>query len=310
MSRLLVLLIGAFIFPQIALSQNSVAITIDDVPNTNLFQKDGYESRFLQKLDSLQIPVTIFINEHLLYKGDSLSMNVQLLNSWAEKELVTLGNHSYSHQRYSTSNSKEYSTEVSKGEKMSKSLAKKYNKSLKYFRFPYNDLGKDSLQHYQGRSLLKVKGYAIAPFTIESSDWMYNRVYQHFLDQGELEKARKIGEAYVSKTLEYFDFFEDFAQKEYGRSVKHIYLCHDNALNTDYLPLLVQKLKERNYGFISMEEAMTDPIYQQKDRYYKKWGVSWFYRWQKTQKERMTYMRQEPSTKQIMELYERITSQK
>ncbi|PQJ15329.1 polysaccharide deacetylase family protein [Aureicoccus marinus] len=310
MSRLVLILFGVLLLSSNVHSQNSVAITIDDVPNTRLFQKDGYQSRFLQKLDSLQIPVAIFINEHLVYKGDSLSKNFRLLSQWAEKELVTLGNHSYSHQRYSDTDFTEYSTEIDKGEKMSKSLAKKYNKTLKYFRFPYNDLGKDSLQHHQGRSLLKVKGYKIAPFTIESSDWMYNRVYKEFLDQGEFEKAREIGEAYVSKTLEYFDFFEDFARKEYGRTVKHIYLCHDNALNTDYLPLLIQKLKERDYAFISMEEAMTDSIYQQEDRYYKKWGVSWFYRWQKTQKERMTYMRQEPSTKQIMELYESITSQK
>ncbi len=51
---------------------------------------------------------------------------------------------------------------------------------------------------------------------------------------------------------------------------------------------------------------MTDKVYQQKDNYFKKWGTSWLYRWQATQKERIENMKKEPSTETIMELYEGI----
>ena len=63
-------------------------------------------------------------------------------------------------------------------------------------------MGKDSTQHFQIRAYLKSKNYTIAPFTVESSDWMYDAVYRYFLENGELERAGDIGKLYVNKTIE------------------------------------------------------------------------------------------------------------
>ena len=135
---------------------------------------------------------------------------------------------------------------------------------------------------------------------------MFNAVYLYYLNQNNTEKAREIGELYVTKTLEYFEFFEDLATEDYQRDVHQIYLCHDNKINADYLSMIVNKLKMRDYEFISLEEALTDKVYSQPDTYYQKWGVSWFYRWIPTQKERVKYMMQEPDIKTIIDLYEDI----
>ena len=43
--------------------ERSVAITIDDVPNVHLYAADDHSSGLLKKLDSLNLPVAIFINE-------------------------------------------------------------------------------------------------------------------------------------------------------------------------------------------------------------------------------------------------------
>jgi hypothetical protein len=43
--------------------QSSVAITIDDVPNTIKYQMDNFKSILLNKLDSLNIPVAIFVRK-------------------------------------------------------------------------------------------------------------------------------------------------------------------------------------------------------------------------------------------------------
>src|SRR5690606_8971677 len=112
----------------------------------------------------------------------------------------------------------------------------------------------------------------------------------------------------VEKTLEYFDFFEKFSTEKYGRSVNQIYLCHDNLINTDFLEPLINQLKKKKYSFISLDEALTDSVYKQEDTYYKKWGISWFYRWIKTQDERTKYMKSEPSTTEIEKLYNKISS--
>ena len=295
---------------QLANCQKKVSITIDDVPNTRRFEKDGFQSILMQKLDSLAIPIAIFINEARVYSTDSVTRNFGLLNDWTQKEYITLGNHSFSHARYSTTGVDAYASEIVNGEAITRQLAKKYDKGLQYFRFPFNDLGEDSVQHVQARNFLKDHGYTITPYTVESVDWMFNFVYENFLDKGEVEKAKEIGEEYLRTSLAYFNFFEDLAFKDYQRTINQIYLCHDTKLNADYLPQLISELKKRGYEFISLAEALTDKVYQQKENYYKKWGASWLYRWQATHEEQVGNMRKEPSTENITNLYNEILEKK
>ncbi len=283
--------------------QSQVAITIDDVPNTKKFQHDNFQPLLLHKLDSINIPITIFINEDKLNKTDYGSKNTQLLKNWIKRNYITVGNHTFSHFRYSEVGFESFTNDIEKGEVITKKLSKKYHKPLKHFRFPFNDLGKDSLQHAKIENYLLQKGYSITPFTIESIDWMYNAVYEYYLEKNDKASAEEIGQKYVSKTIEYFDYFEAIALQKYNRPIKHIYLCHDNSLNVVYLPELVKQLQKKNYTFISLDDALQDDVYKQKDNYYKKWGISWMYRWMKSQGERSALMKKEPITDEIESLY-------
>lgn len=77
-----------------AFSQSFVSITIDDVPNTRKFKNDNFNSKLLDKLEALNIPIGIFINEGNIYKSDSTSKNLELLDKWVKSPLVSIGNHS------------------------------------------------------------------------------------------------------------------------------------------------------------------------------------------------------------------------
>ncbi len=286
--------------------QKSISITIDDVPNTRKYHKENFNPTLLNVLDSLDIPFTIFINEAKIFNDEHENENKELLDLWIKHRNSIIGNHSYSHPRYSAIGFDQFGKEIEQGEKLSKEYASLYNKRVKYFRFPFNDMGSDSIQHIQIRTYLKSKDYVIAPFTIESSDWMYNYVYLHYLEKGELEKASSIGKAYVAKTLELVRFYEVLADSIYNRSVNHIYLCHDNAINTDFIGEIIARLKKEDYEIVSFEESLKDAIYGQKDTYYKKWGISWLYRWMETQEVRVQWMKREPSLVEINELYETV----
>ena len=302
------ILVTILLFSNYLFSQN-VTITIDDVPNTTVYKRDNYNSKLLKVLDSLHVPVTIFINEGKIFKTDSISKNKKLLEEWIQRDYITIGNHTYGHLKYSETEINTFSDDLLKGEFITKQFAEKHGKSITYFRLTYNDLGKDSSEHVQLESLLTTKGYKITPFTIESLDWMCNYVYEYYLNQKDFIKAHETGEYYVSKSIELFTFFDSITLKEYGRKINHIYLCHDNTLNANYLPLLIKKLKSKNYSFIDLESTLKDSIYFQKDYYYKKWGISWVYRWMKTQDERIFYMKKEPSMEKIENLYEKLISE-
>lgn len=301
-------LIWIFFFATIPLqSQNLIAITIDDIPNTKQYEKDNFQGIFLNKLDSIKIPVTIFINEGLIYKTDSIDKNFSLLHEWIKRDYVIPGNHTFSHSRYSEMGFESFSNDVVKGEIITKELAQKYKKTLKYFRFPFNDLGKDSIQHIQMTKFLISQNYIITPYTFESSDWMFNFLYEYYLEKDQKEKAKHIAQTYIDKTLESFDFFREVTQKQYGRNVNQIYLCHDNRLNADYIHVIIQRLINKGYSFASLEKILEDKIYSQSDLYNKKWGISWIYRWMPDHKERIKLMKQEPELSEYYELYKKLT---
>jgi len=288
-------------------NQLNIAITIDDVPNTRNYLSNNFHSGLLSQLDSLNIPVTIFINEGLLYKTDSINKNIDLLEKWSKRDYVTLGNHTFSHSRYSEVGYDQFVIDIEKGEILLKEFSYKFHKPLIHFRFPYNDLGIDSLQHLKIDSILKVKNYKSSPFTIESSDWMFNYIYEYYLSQSKSEKAKDIGQLYVSKTIDYIHFFDSLSNEKYGRSINQIYLCHDNTLNADYLNEIILELKKNEFTFISIDEALTDSVYQQENNYYKKWGISWLYRWMPTQSERFKWMYLEPDISSIELLYQNLS---
>ncbi|MNX97836.1 hypothetical protein D3C86_1302180 [compost metagenome] len=170
-------------------------------------------------------------------------------------------------------------------------------------------MGKDSLQRKEIENYLDKKGYQITPFTVESTDWAFDIAYEYYLAKGDKANAKIIGEKYVNKTIEIFDFFEAQSELQFHRQISQIYLCHDNSLNADYLPKIIRLLKAKKYTFISLDEALKDKVYQQKNNYHKKWGISWFYRWMTSQGEIRRVMKKESNNEEIEKLYPTLLKQ-
>ncbi|WP_026630671.1 polysaccharide deacetylase family protein [Dyadobacter alkalitolerans] len=289
--------------------QRSVSITIDDVPNVHLAKANGTSS-LLQKLDSLKLPIAIFINEANLKQTPAAEKNKALLKSWVLRDYVTVGNHSYSHPNYAEVGYEAFKQEVIKGEVLTRQLLKGSGKSLNYFRFPFNSMGKDSVAFDRMQAFLKERKYINTPYTVESEDWLYAQLYDKALKEGDVQVAKSIGSQYVETSVEIFVFFDSLSVATYGRPIKQIYLCHDSQLNTDYLPQLVQKLKDQQYNFISLGDAMTDPVYQSKEYYKGPFGFSWVYRWIEDPARRRTMMRLEPQNVEIHKAYEAMNAKK
>jgi len=304
MKRTITILLLLFLKITDSQSQSKISITIDDVPN--------YRTSFnlINVLDKLNIPIFIFVNEGRPTRDNSpLSANI-LLEKWLEREYINVGNHTKNHLRYSTTQLDTFKQDIIKGETITRNLIQMNNKELKYFRFPFNDLGSDSNSQQIISHFLKSKDYYIAPFTIESLDWMYNSVYEYFLNEKDTLNAKKIGQDYVEKTLEYIEYFEKVSLKYFNRNINQIYMCHDNTINIDYLPEIVEKLKIKNYNFIGLEEALLDEVYNNKNYYNKKWGISWIYRWIENDEERKEIMQTEPTTIEIENLFDTIQGKK
>ena len=64
-----------------------------------------------------------------------------------------------------------------------------------------------------------------------------------------------------------FEFCEQAANDLFGRPIKHILLLHANELTADNLDGLATMLKNRGYRFVTLEQALKDPVYQAPDKY-------------------------------------------
>lgn len=292
-------LAATLFFSAAAIAQKKVSITIDDVPNATLCANEGFHSRLLHLLDSARLPVAIFINEVRIFDVSEVDKGLKLLEQWISSPNVTVGNHGYQHRMYSSEGIDSFRIDVLQGEAISKPLARKYNKRVSYYRFPYNDLGADATQHAQAAEFLKLRNYTITPYTVHSDDWLFTQLYEHYRNLGRTSDAERIGRAFVDFTLKNFDYIESITDTKLGRAVSQIYLMHDNLLNADYMDDILLALMARGYTFITLDEAMKDAVYRQPDYYEQKFGISWVYRWIKDPQQRMQLMRAQPDSEAI-----------
>ena len=78
---------------------------------------------------------------------------------------------------------------------------------------------------------------------------------------------KRVSEEYLKFVALKFDSCDKIAADLFGRPIKHILLLHANELNADNMDGLVEVIKGRGYQFITLEQALKDPVYQYPDKY-------------------------------------------
>lgn len=234
--------------------EREIAITIDDLPfvgfcGNNTAKLKRQEERFMKILQTLtdnQIPATGFIIAGAIEKGQW---------EWLERfrnSGMSLGNHTYSHKSLNNMPASKYIDDVDRADKI---LAPLFTEK-KYFRFPYLAEGKGDkkkqVYHY-----LSKNSYTIAPVTIDTKDFLFNQqlyAIPYRLRSQNLPRMKQRYLAYIEKQTRFAEK-QDLAE---GRPSKHILLLHANLLNSYFLSDVIDFYKQRNYRFITLEEALSE----------------------------------------------------
>ncbi|MFA7288669.1 MAG: polysaccharide deacetylase family protein [Melioribacteraceae bacterium] len=275
------LLISSFLVAQ---SKKEICITIDDLP----FQQSGscstqiqkyYTDKLVGKLTAKKIPAVGFVNESKFEVDKKIDQGrVELLNVWLNSGLE-LGNHTYSHKGLHKSSVIEFTKDILNGEKHLRPLIERAGSELRYFRHPYLMTGRSLEIKDSVNTVLYKNGYTIAPVTVDNSEWIYAFAYQKAINSGDSVLMRRIADEYIPYMISKVFFYEKQSDKLFSRNIKHVLLMHANALNADYVDVLLSELSKNGYKFISLEEALKDPVYQLPDKYIGGAGISWIDRW-------------------------------
>lgn len=278
---LLVIACGS-LFAQNPPQQKLMAVTVDDVlingPDKDLETIETMTINLLNTFRSENIEAVGFVNEVKLYTNDETDKRTALLKMWLDYGM-DLGNHTFSHVSMHDVSLKEYEENFLKGEVVTKKLLSGQGKSIRYFRHPYLRTGESIETKKEFDKFLADRGYTIAPVTIENSDWYFANIYRRAIANSDSTTMKIVTEAYLQFTKDVIEYGELLSEKLFGRQIKHVFLIHANELNADCFEQVAEIIKSYNYGFTTLEDALTDEAYKLPDNFVGKYGPIWTQRW-------------------------------
>lgn len=262
-----------------------MAVTIDDLPVAQMSwhsdeQMNRITTDLLATLTKHRVPAVGFVNEGKLEtNGEVNAFRLGLLARWLEAGFE-LGNHGYAHLDLHKVPPEEWKADVVLGETQTRKLVEASGGKLRYFRHPFLHTGLSVEVQTDTYDFLRSHGYTVAPVTIDNSEWVYGRAYAKAYNDGDEELQQRIGRDYIRYMLEVVDFYEGQSEAIVGRAFPHVLLVHAYALNADWLEELLIELEHRGYGWVSLEKALDDPVYQRPiDGWTGMGGITWLHRW-------------------------------
>lgn len=278
-----------------------ISLTFDDLPAQRAQalapeRVDEILPALIRTLSEGEIPAIGFVNEVKLLVDERVdSGRVGLLEQWLDAGLE-LGNHSFSHPDLHRTPLADYLDDVARGEAVTRSLAEARSMPYRYFRHPMLHTGTDLETKRAVERFLADRDLAIAPVTIDNSEWIFGRAYDEALDRGDSSLQDRVGAAYVDYMEAMTAYYEGQSRALFEREIPQILLLHANTLNAHHLEALVERLGGRGYAFVSLDAALTDPAYDSADTYTGPGGITWLHRWALTRDVDRSIFAGEPTT--------------
>ena len=270
----------------------SVAVSFDDLPATpagvvanDVASLKELTGKLLSAVRKYNVPAVGFVNEGKLFVDgagpDDVNGRIGLLRMWLDAG-VELGNHTYSHVDLNTVPLDQFQADVLRGETVTRGLLKQKGQTLRYFRHPFLHVGSDLKVRRMFETFLSNHGYTVVPVTLDNDEFVYAAAYAKALRSGNKRVALHIANDYLRYIDQVFTFFEDVSRRVTGREIPQILLLHANRLNADRFDALAEALRQRGYTFVSVAQALEDPVYRLRDEFVGAPGNSWFNHWEIT----------------------------
>ena len=271
--------------------ERTVAVTFDDLPATSAgavatdtASLEDLTRRLVTTVRQRRVPAIGFVNESHLFsaaRADDVERRTGLLKIWLDAGLE-LGNHTYSHPDLNTIPLDRFQADVLRGETITRALLKERGQTPRFFRHPFLHVGADLETRRAFEDFLADRGYRIAPVTIDNDEFVYASAYAGALRRGDGAAAARIAEDYLRYLDEVFSFFEDVSRKTIGREIAQVLLLHANSLNADRFGAVADAIVRRGYRFVTLAEALEDPVYRQPDDFVGAPSNSWLSHWEVT----------------------------
>jgi len=263
-------------------AKRRVAVTFVALPMVNTFYAPRAEKDTRQLLASLaarNVRAVGFVNAGQLgNEGKTNEDKAALLRMWLDAG-HELGSEGYAHPNLFKTPLEDFKRDVLRGEEMTSQMARERGSSLRYFSYPYLNVGPDRETKEAFEKFLAARGQQIHKVTIDNWDWLYGKIYMDARRAEDEARMKRVADEYVEYMERTFDFYETLSRDTLGYEPPQVLMLTANGLNCAKAADLLAMLERRGYSFVTLEEAMSDPAYRQPDSYTGQWGISWLQRW-------------------------------
>lgn len=308
-NAVLAAMVGILALPAAMAETVKMVLTFDDLP----YAADNHEwqlpeaqrvtAAILGTLEKHDAPAAGFVNEAQLHVTGEVDARTALLQQWIDTGAI-VGNHTFSHVDFNQLSIENFKEEIIKGDIVTRRLMENHAPYQRYFRHPYTHTGNTESKKLEIERFLTERGYKVTPHTIDSHDYLFNRVYRESLESGDQDLAGRVCDAYAQFVGQATAFSEDISREIFDRPIPHTLLLHANDINADCLDKLLEQLVRRDYEFISLDTAMADPAYKTPDTLVTEYGPTWLWRWMRSKDMNISFRDEPEPPGWITDLYQ------
>ena len=190
---------------------------------------------------------------------DDRALN-QVFDGWADAG-HHIGNHTHHHASLNWLTPQNYIADIERTE----ALIGKWSDAAptRYFRHCFDMWGdtaekRDAVLAWLGRA-----GYAVAPISLWFYDAQFSLAYTRALIAGDETAKAWLREKCVETAVNQLRVQHAAARLIFGRDPVHIWLIHGTPIAADCVGAILDAFAARGVEFVSLEEAMADPMNQQ-----------------------------------------------
>jgi len=99
------------------------------------------------------------------------------------------------------------------------------------------------------------------------------------LAKRDIASAVKLRSEYLAYTSAEIDYYAVLSKEVFGYEPPQVMLLHDSRLNADIIEQLLKLFHDKQYRFVKLDEAQSDPAYNTPDTFITSFGPMWGYRW-------------------------------
>jgi peptidoglycan/xylan/chitin deacetylase (PgdA/CDA1 family) len=237
-----------------------VAFTFDDLPAHGPLPPGMARPAVVHSIvDTLKRekmpPIYGFVNG---FRVAQYPYQIHILEAWRAAG-NPLGNHTWSHPEFDKLTVAQYEANIARNEPLLRKLAPA--SEWHWFRFPYLEEGNTVERREELRAWLSQHGYRVAEVSMDFQDYNWNDSYARCAAKHDEPAVQSLHDSYLAAADESIRVYRGIAQTLYKRDVPYVLLLHVGAFDARMLPELIALFRARGFTFVTLEQAMADPIY-------------------------------------------------